>query len=90
MTDDPRPEWVEAGVAALVAEGCAERGSTFIRDNVYVDGAVTVTLAAVIDQIKAEALMEAATAYQLGGMVYEPQARGDLATKRQQAEHAVA
>ena len=58
----PRPEWVEAGVAALVDTGCAESGSDFIRDNVYVDGAVTAVLPEVIRQAKTEAWDEGRTA----------------------------
>lgn len=52
----------------------------------------TVLLAVVPDitrKAQAEALREAATAYQWGGWARNPQARGDLEVKRQQAEHAV-
>ena len=40
--------------------------------------------------IAAQALEEAADAYQWGGWADLPQAKGDLATKRRQAEHAAA
>ena len=87
---DPKPEWVEKAIRALVDSGLADNdGDGYIVENVYAHGAVHLALAAVIDDIRADTLHKAATAYQLGGWASLPQASGDIATKRRQAEHAV-
>lgn len=50
-----KPEIVEKAVAALRAEGLAERdGDGFIIENVYAHGAVHTALAAVADYLRAE------------------------------------
>ena len=86
-----RDEWVEKAVRALVDSGLADDdGDGYILENVYAQGAVHTVLTAVADDIRADALQAAATAYQWGGWATLPQAAGNLAVKRQQAEHAVA
>ena len=85
MSAEPtiRDEWVEkAAKAARVAVPSL---------NIRMSEKVSSTaLAAVADDIRAEALQAAATSYQMGGWATLPQAAGSLATKRRQAEHAVA
>ena len=90
---DPKPEWVFLAAKSLIPHmGCCVDCPALHRaaDNLSdAQAAAHEALAAVIDDIRADALHKAATAYRLGGWERNPQARGDIATKRRQVEHAV-
>ena len=83
-----RDEWVEKAAKAACEFEWPD-GPWDVTPLDYADS-TRAALAAVVDDIRADALQAAATAYQMGGWAKLPQAAGNLATKRTQAEHAVA
>ena len=95
---DIEPEWVEKAARAAFDDGLMRYAPEHVArwDDEHDEGireswrvVARAAIAAVIDDIRAEALHKAATAYQMGGWAKLPQASGDLPTKRRQAEHAV-
>ena len=85
-----RDEWVEKAAKAAHWFRCCTVGEWHKEPSDADRKLARHILAAVVDDIRADALQAAATAYQMGGWAKLPQAAGSLAAKRRQAEHAVA
>lgn len=85
-----RPELVEKAAEAVHWFRCCTVGEWHKAPTDADRKLARHVLIAVADDIRAEALQAAATSYQMGGWATLPQAAGNLAAKRKQAEHAVA